>query len=37
VTDAIKELDPTQASAFLKGFAAAGGVLTTTAAVMSRE
>ena len=37
VTDAVKELDPTQASAFLKGFAAAGGVLTTTAAVMSRE
>ena len=35
VTDAVKELDGTQASEFLQGFAAGGGVLTTAAAVMA--
>jgi nicotinamidase/pyrazinamidase len=36
VTDAIKELDAAQAAMFLKDFAAAGGMLTTAAAVMSQ-
>ncbi len=33
VTDAVKELDPSQAAEFLAAFRAAGGVLTTTSQV----
>ena len=37
VTDAVKELDGGKSREFFSGFTAAGGGLTTTAAVMSRE
>jgi nicotinamidase/pyrazinamidase len=37
VTDAVKELDPVKGREFFSDFAAAGGVLTTAAAVMSQE
>jgi nicotinamidase/pyrazinamidase len=36
VTDAVKELDPSQAAEFLAAFTTAGGVLTTSAEVMSQ-